>query len=109
MRRLACLDRRGRMLLQREEAVGQCVELLLQAIDRLPLLGELSRQLLDYLLLLGGANFQRRHPVGRRDHGGASVMRCRSKLTMVSAFVESSAKVCRWNGDGRHDTVLTKR
>ena len=69
MRRLRRLDRRRRLLLQRQEPRGQRVELLLLPLDDLPLLGDLPRQLLDGLFLFGGADLERRQSVGRHDHG----------------------------------------
>ena len=75
--------------------VGQRIELLLQPLDDLPLLGDLARQFLDGLFLLGGADLQRRQSVGRHDHAnprrpcaGVAVLIRRSKLT-------SDAGICR--------------
>src|SRR4051812_48556695 len=71
MRRLGRFDGRRRLLFQRQEPLGQRVDLLLQPLDHFPLLGDLPGKLLNGLFLFGRADFERRGSV-RSDHGASS-------------------------------------
>jgi len=56
VRRLRYRHVRRRLFLQRQKPFRQRVQLALHPVDRLPLSGDLARQLLDGALLLGGAD-----------------------------------------------------
>lgn len=81
------------LFLQRQEAVGQRIELALRALDHLPLLGDLAGQFLDGLLLLGGADFQRRQPVVGHGHLKSSIQ---AIVQAAATFeIDKRAGICR--------------